>query len=134
LAGLFGDLWQEPNKRRRRGRESKSSNRQAILKFGIAQRQIRIKYCHKPRKWQTSSPMGIKTIGDWIRVKRRERNLIRYHLATRMDIATALIRSWENDFCQPDSRQLKDLSNRLGFGPSNKGSIPFARSTFSLGQ
>jgi DNA-binding transcriptional regulator YiaG len=81
--------------------------------LGIAQRQIRIKYCHKPRKWQTSSPASITTIGDWIRVKRRERNLTRYHLATRMGIATKLIRSWENSVEKPDTQRLQLIAEIL---------------------
>jgi hypothetical protein len=55
-------------------------NQQKLIpKLGIAQRQIRLKFSHNPRKWQTSSPTSIQTIGDLIWVKRRERNLTRYH-------------------------------------------------------
>jgi DNA-binding transcriptional regulator YiaG len=86
--------------------------------LGIAQRQIRIKYCHKPRKWQTSSPTSIATIGDLIRVKRRKRNLTRYHLATKMGIATALVRSWETGSSQPDKCNLELLARKLGFDPT----------------
>jgi DNA-binding transcriptional regulator YiaG len=91
----------------------------SILKLGIAQRQIRIKCCHKPRKWQTSSPTSITTAGDWIRVKRRVRNLTRYHLATKMGIATALVRSWENGTVRPDIRQLEMAAKFLRFAPAN---------------
>jgi DNA-binding transcriptional regulator YiaG len=81
--------------------------------LGIAQRQIRLKFSQKPRKWHTSSLDSIKTVGDRIRVKRREKNLTRYHLATKMGISTALIRSWEDGINQPDSRQLEYLTNFL---------------------
>jgi ribosome-binding protein aMBF1 (putative translation factor) len=83
--------------------------------LGIAQRQIRLKFNQNPRKWQTSSPASIKTVGDLIRVKRRERNLTRYHLAIKMGIPTALVRSWEDGTIQPENRQLELLANLLGF-------------------
>jgi transcriptional regulator with XRE-family HTH domain len=83
--------------------------------LGIAQKQVRIKFSHKPRKWQTSSPTSIQTVGDWIRVKRRERNLTRYHLATKMGIATKLLRSWEYGTSRPDRQQLLLLANGLMF-------------------
>jgi DNA-binding transcriptional regulator YiaG len=75
--------------------------------LGIAQRQIRINYAQKSRKQQQSKslPDSIKTIGDWIQVKRQEKNLSPYHLATKMGIATALVRSWENGTSRPDNRQ-----------------------------
>jgi ribosome-binding protein aMBF1 (putative translation factor) len=85
-----------------------------ILKLGIAQRQIRLKSGQNLRKWQISSPTSIKTVGDLIRVKRRAINLTRYHLATRMGIAAALVRSWEGGKSQPDSQQLKALASLLG--------------------
>ena len=53
-----------------------------------------------------------------IRVKRRERNLTRYHLATRMGIATALVRSWENGTGQPDCRLLEIVAKYLKFDPA----------------
>jgi ribosome-binding protein aMBF1 (putative translation factor) len=63
-------------------------------------------------------PSSIETLGDLIRVKRREKNLTRYHLATKMGIITALIRSWEDGISQPDKRQWETLANLLGFDHS----------------
>jgi ribosome-binding protein aMBF1 (putative translation factor) len=85
--------------------------------LGIAQRQIRLKYAQKSRKQQRSKPLpaSIQTIGDLIQVKRIEKNLTSYHLAAKMGIATALVRSWEDGSGQPDIRQLKVLANLLGF-------------------
>jgi DNA-binding transcriptional regulator YiaG len=60
-------------------------------------------------------PDSIKTIGDWIQVKRQEKNLTHSHLAVKMGIATALVRSWESSSRRPDSQQLKVLSSVLGF-------------------
>jgi len=82
----------------------------------MAQRQIRINYAQKSRKQQRSKPLpaSIQTFGDWIQVKRQEKNLSPYHLATKMGIATALVRSWENGTSRPDNRQLEVLANLLG--------------------
>jgi DNA-binding transcriptional regulator YiaG len=54
-------------------------------------------------------PASIKTLGDWIRAKRQEKQLSPYHLAAKMGIATALVQSWENGTCQPDDRQRQML-------------------------
>jgi ribosome-binding protein aMBF1 (putative translation factor) len=85
--------------------------------LAFAQRQIRINYAQKSRKQQRSKPLpaSIQTIGDWIQVKRQEKNLSPSHLAAKMGVATALIRSWENDTAQTDSQQLKVLADILGF-------------------
>lgn len=85
--------------------------------MGIAQRQIRINYAQKSRKQQRSKPLpaSIQTIGDWIQVKRQEKNLSPCHLAAKMGVVTALIRSWENGTAQADGQQLKVLADILGF-------------------
>jgi ribosome-binding protein aMBF1 (putative translation factor) len=85
--------------------------------LGIAQRQIRIKYAKKSRKSQQSKSFTtrIKTLGDWIQVKRQQKNLSPCHLAAKMGIATALVRSWEDGTSRPDNRQLAVLANLLGF-------------------
>jgi ribosome-binding protein aMBF1 (putative translation factor) len=85
--------------------------------LGIAQRSIRVKYTHKSRKDPRVKPLleSIKAIGDWIQIKRREKNLTRCHLAVKMGIATSLVCSWESSIRQPDSQQLELLSSILGF-------------------
>ena len=87
-----------------------------VALLGIAQRQIRLNYAQKSRKQQRSKPLpaSIRTIGDWIQAKRMEKNLTPGHLATKMGIATTLIRSWENGTSRPDNRQLEVLANLLG--------------------
>jgi ribosome-binding protein aMBF1 (putative translation factor) len=84
--------------------------------LGIAQRQIRIKYAQKSRKGKQSKPLptSIKTIGDLIQVKRMEKKLTPGHLAAKMGIATALIRSWEDGTSRPNNQQLKVLASLLG--------------------
>jgi len=51
-----------------------------------------------------------------------EKNLSPGHLAAKMGIATALIRSWENGTSRPDNQQLMALANYLrfdaGLGPA----------------
>ena len=54
------------------------------------------------------------TLGDWIRVKRREKHLTRFHLANRMGISTTLVRSWESGNGQPCEQQLKTVEVILG--------------------
>jgi ribosome-binding protein aMBF1 (putative translation factor) len=85
--------------------------------LGIAQRQIRINYVHNSRKQQRSKPLpaSIKTIGDWIQVKRMKKNLTPGHLAAKMGIATALVRSWEDGTTQPNNQQLAVLYKLLEF-------------------
>jgi ribosome-binding protein aMBF1 (putative translation factor) len=88
-----------------------------IALLGIAQRQIRIKFSQKTRKPKHYKPLpeSIKSLGDWIQVKRHEKNLTSGHLAAKMGIATALVRSWEDGTSQPDNRQLKVLASLLGY-------------------
>jgi ribosome-binding protein aMBF1 (putative translation factor) len=83
--------------------------------LGIAQRQIRLKYAQKSRKQQRSKPLptNINTLGDLIQVKRMEKNLTPSHLAAKMGIATALIRSWEDGTSQPDRGGPQKLDHRL---------------------
>jgi len=90
-----------------------------VALLGIAQRSIRIKYTQKSRKEPRAKPLpeSIKTVGDWIQARRLAKNLTRCHLALKMGIATALVRSWEDGSSQPDKRQLAILANFLGVAP-----------------
>jgi len=54
--------------------------------------------------------LSMKTAGDWLKVKRLEKNLTRSHVAAKMGIATSLVSSWESNSLQPDGQQLKVLS------------------------
>jgi DNA-binding transcriptional regulator YiaG len=74
----------------------------------IAQRQISVKFSHKLRKQNHAKPLpeSVKTISDWIQVKRHEKNLTAGHLAAKMGIATALVQAWESGTSQPNDRQL----------------------------
>jgi len=89
----------------------------AIALLGIAQRQIHVKFSQKARKENHAKPLptSIKLVGDWIQTKRREKNLTPGHLATKMGIAAALIRSWEDGTGQPDSVQMKVLASLFGY-------------------
>jgi DNA-binding transcriptional regulator YiaG len=95
----------------------KSSPRGRVALLGIAQRTVMVKYASKTRKSPHSKPLpeSIKTIGDWILVKRMAKNLTTGHLALKMGITTSLVYSWENGTDQPNSQQLKILSSVLGF-------------------
>jgi ribosome-binding protein aMBF1 (putative translation factor) len=93
---------------------SLSLGRVALL--GIAQRHIRISFSHTLRKQRQAKPLqgNIQSLGDWIHIKRREKNMAPCYLAAKMGIATALIRSWESGSSQPDRKQLQDLAHYFG--------------------
>jgi ribosome-binding protein aMBF1 (putative translation factor) len=67
------------------------------------------------RKPQHAKPLAdsIKTRGDWIRVKRQEKNLAPGHLAAKMGIASTLVRSWEHDQLLPTEDQWEALAGIL---------------------
>jgi len=83
--------------------------------LGIAQRRIRINYAQTSIQQQRSKslPASIKTVGDWIQAKRMEKYLTPGHMAAKMGITTALIRSSEDGTGRPDNRQLKVLASLL---------------------
>jgi len=87
--------------------------------LGIAQRQIRIKFSQKTRKPKNYKPLpeSIKSLGDWIQVKRHKKNLTPGHLAAKMGIATSLILLWEDGDSQPDSQQMRLLASLFGNSP-----------------
>ena len=87
-----------------------------VAQLGIAQRRVSVKYKHKSRNWNRSKRLepSIKTIGDWIQVKRLEKNLTPGHVALKMGIATALVLSWEEGLSQPNQQQIKILEELFG--------------------
>jgi DNA-binding transcriptional regulator YiaG len=89
--------------------------------LAIAQRSLHIKFAQNVRKNRRIKPLPvrIKTIGDWIYVKRVEKNLTSGHLALKMGIAAAMIQAWESGNSQPDSQQLIVLANILGLVPTH---------------
>ena len=54
--------------------------------------------------------MNIKTAGDWVKVKRLEKNLTPGQVAAKMGIATSLVCSWESNIQQLDNHQLNILA------------------------
>jgi ribosome-binding protein aMBF1 (putative translation factor) len=59
-------------------------------------------------------PLSIKTLGDWILVKRCEKNFTSGHLALKMGIATSLVLAWEEGTAQANEHQLEILAKVLG--------------------
>jgi hypothetical protein len=90
--------------------------RRAVAPLRIAQRQISIRFSHRFRKQNHAKPLpeNIKTVADWIQVKRPSERLTACHLAARMSIAATLVLSREDDAKQRDNRQLEVLANLLG--------------------
>ena len=84
--------------------------------MGIAHRSIRIPYEHKLRKQKGFKPLpaSIKTLAEWIQVGRQEKGLAPYHLAEKMGIASALVKSWESGEFEPDQRQRQKLCSVFG--------------------
>jgi DNA-binding transcriptional regulator YiaG len=72
-----------------------------------------IKEVHKPLI------TSVKTLGDWIRASQIAKNLTPGHLAAKMGIAHAMIRSWEDGTCQPGRQQVADLIKYFGQAPPN---------------
>jgi DNA-binding transcriptional regulator YiaG len=72
--------------------------------LGIAQRSIRINYLANvgSQKRAKALKMNMKTAGDWLKVKRLEKNLTRSQVAAKMGIATSLVSSWESNNRQPE--------------------------------
>jgi len=91
----------------------------------IAQRQIHIKFTQSGRKSSNAKPLpeSIKTIGDWIKVKRLERNLSLGHVALKMGIAASLVCAWENCTQQPEFHQFKVLALVLDFNTKDIESV-----------
>jgi len=84
--------------------------------LGIAERQIHIKFDQKTARKKKANPLpiNVQTIGFWIKSKRMEKNLTSGHVAFKMGIAQSVVRSWEDGSSQPNSQQLKELTDILG--------------------
>ena len=84
--------------------------------MGIAQRQIHIKFKQKHAQKHRANSLtdNIKMIGGWIKVKRTQKNLTSGHVAAKMGIPHAVVRSWEAGECRADCHQLNDLAKILG--------------------
>jgi DNA-binding transcriptional regulator YiaG len=87
--------------------------------LGIAQCTDTIKFEPDTRfkRSQKPLPANIKTLSDWIRNQRTEKNLTCGHLAEKMGIAAAMVHSWEDGISQPGERQLDFLKKYLSAPP-----------------
>jgi len=92
-----------------------------VALLGIAQRSVNVKYQENSRNQKRANvlKLNMKTAGDWLKVKRLEKNLTLGHVAAKMGIAAAWICSWESSTRQPDSQQLKRLAQIIGFDVEN---------------
>ena len=84
--------------------------------MGIAQRTIHIKFSQRQAQHNRFNQLQSNhlTIGDWIKVKRTEKNITSGHVAAKMGIPHAVVRSWEAGECRADCHQLNDLAKILG--------------------
>jgi ribosome-binding protein aMBF1 (putative translation factor) len=92
----------------------RQTGRVALL--GFAHRRILVKFTPKAIRQCSAKPLptSVKTISDWILVKRHEKGLARFHIAVKMGIATRVVKAWEEGITRPDARQLKVLVAFLG--------------------
>jgi len=61
--------------------------------------------------------------GDWIRLKRAEKNLTSGHMPAKMCIADSVVRSWADGNSQPDNKQLTFWANFFGSDPKKEANI-----------
>jgi len=85
--------------------------------LGIAHRSIHVNNPANKgiEKRAKALKLSMKTAGDWLKIKRLEKNLTRSHVAAKMGIATSLVSSWESSNCQPNNLQLEILAAVLDF-------------------
>ena len=91
--------------------------------MGIAERQIHVKFVAKQPCKKCLKPLSAnaQTVGDWIRIRRAEKNLTSGQVAFKMGIAQSVVRSWEDGNSQPDALQLELLATILGSKPDLPG-------------
>jgi ribosome-binding protein aMBF1 (putative translation factor) len=84
--------------------------------LGIAQRINTVKFEPDIRFKRQSKPLpaSIKTLADWIQFERTGKNLTAGHLAGKMGIAAAVVRSWEDGSGQPNEQQMEILEKYFG--------------------
>ncbi|MDR3457146.1 MAG: helix-turn-helix transcriptional regulator [Verrucomicrobiae bacterium] len=87
-----------------------------------------MKYAKKSKVETQHKPLmeSMKTIGDWIKAQREQRNLTSGHVALKMGIAHALVLSWETNASKPVSQQMQMLAKLFGamsnsLQPTNHG-------------
>jgi ribosome-binding protein aMBF1 (putative translation factor) len=88
--------------------------------LGIAQRTITTKYAAKSKSQTRLKPLveNAKTVGDWIKAQREQKNLNPGNVASKMGIAQALVLAWENNTSEPDKQQWAGLARTFGFDTS----------------
>ena len=85
--------------------------------MGIAERTVRVEFAgnHSNLKLAKALKMSVKTLGDWLKVKRLERNLTPGRVAAKMGITCSVVRAWESDEVRPSDAHLARLAEVLGF-------------------
>jgi DNA-binding transcriptional regulator YiaG len=70
-----------------------------VALLGIAGRSIQVNYPSKLSQLKQSKVLksNVKTLGDWLKIKRLEKNLTPGHVAAKMGIAASLVCSWEKE-------------------------------------
>ena len=58
--------------------------------------------------------MKMEKVGDFIRKKRKDKNLTQKELAKELGVSDKAISKWERGICCPDISLLKELSSILG--------------------
>ncbi|HEV2695557.1 MAG TPA: helix-turn-helix transcriptional regulator [Verrucomicrobiae bacterium] len=87
-----------------------------VALLGIAHRSILVKCAQKSKVEPKPKPLAenAKTVGDWIKANREQKNLTSGHVALKMGIAHALVLSWETNERKPDIQQWAGLARAFG--------------------
>ena len=80
--------------------------------MGISQRRISAIFDVKGTRSKTRKPFPdkVKTIGDWLVVKRVEAGLTQTEIAKRLHIGKRRLRAWEQDKCSPTEAEWTRLA------------------------
>jgi len=88
-------------------------------------------FCHITLKTQkplsSAYPRTLKTLGDHLRKKRLDLNLLQKEVAQKIGVCVPSIYSWENNLAMPAIKYVPKLIEFLGY-------VPFDTSTLSVGE
>ncbi|MEE9214079.1 MAG: helix-turn-helix transcriptional regulator [Thermodesulfobacteriota bacterium] len=88
-------------------------------------------FCHITLKTQkplpSAYPQTPKTIGDHLRKRRLDLNLLQKDIAQKLDVCEPSIYNWENNLAKPALRYIPKIIEFLGY-------VPFDTSNMSVGE
>ncbi len=92
---------------------------------------VALPFCHITLKTQkplpSAYPQTPKTIGDHLRKRRLDLNLLQKDIAQKLDVCEPSIYNWENNLAKPALRYIPKIIEFLGY-------VPFDTSNMSVGE